>query len=50
MEIYKQWVENGRPECEPHSWVKEYYLGSKTGDKVCTKCGCNLVNGRVVDQ
>jgi hypothetical protein len=38
--LRKQW---GNEPCDHPSTEKEYYLGSDTGDKVCTTCG------RVVD-
>ena len=36
----KSW---GDKPCNHPSWEAEYYLGSKTGDKVCTVCG-NVVD------
>lgn len=29
----------GKKHCKHPSFVKEYYLGADTGDKVCTQCG-----------
>ncbi|GAA1246629.1 hypothetical protein GCM10009609_07670 [Pseudonocardia aurantiaca] len=29
----------GNPPCGHPQLVKEYYLGTQTGDKVCTTCG-----------
>jgi hypothetical protein len=37
--LQKEWEEKGNPPCEHENIEKEYYLGTQTGDKVCTKCG-----------
>ncbi len=44
----QRWEAAGRPACDPHTLVSEYYLGTRTGDKVCTKCGGNFLNGSPV--
>jgi hypothetical protein len=36
MERYKNW---GDKACTHETIVKEYYLGTQTGDYACTKCG-----------
>jgi hypothetical protein len=33
------WEKSGNRPCEHKKVEKEYYLGSDTGDKVCTTCG-----------
>jgi hypothetical protein len=33
------WRDSGSPPCDHASIDQEYYLGSQTGDWVCTKCG-----------
>lgn len=39
-ELRKAWKENGNPPCDhPGYKVKEYHLGTSTGDRVCTICG-----------
>ncbi|OUC97358.1 hypothetical protein CA984_11395 [Streptosporangium minutum] len=34
-----RWAEQGNPPCDHPEIVKEYDLGSSTGDKRCTTCG-----------
>ena len=39
MKYIKEFKSNKNCEtCSPH-WQKEYYLGTQTGDYVCSKCG-----------
>lgn len=39
-ELRKAWKEKGNPPCDhPGYPEKEYYLGTSTGDRVCTICG-----------
>ncbi|OMD74241.1 hypothetical protein BSK50_21305 [Paenibacillus odorifer] len=39
-EIRRQWKEkNGDKPCNHPNLLKEYYLGSSTGDYVCDQCG-----------
>jgi hypothetical protein len=37
--LREEWTAKGNPDCEHPSLVKEYDLGSDTGDVVCTTCG-----------
>jgi hypothetical protein len=37
--LQKAWEEKGSPECGHPGLDVEFYLGSRTGDKVCTTCG-----------
>jgi hypothetical protein len=39
MALMKAWEERGNPPCDHPQLDKEYYLGSATGDYVCTTCG-----------
>lgn len=43
-ELRKNWAEKVKrgdveDNCKHPNTAKEYYLGSRTGDLVCTKCG-----------
>jgi hypothetical protein len=38
-ELRKGWERKGNPPCKHEKREKEYYLGTHTGDKVCTTCG-----------
>lgn len=39
-ELRKAWKEKGNPPCDHPGYPdKEYYLGTSTGDRVCTICG-----------
>ncbi|TDP32324.1 hypothetical protein DFR75_106114 [Nocardia ignorata] len=48
-QIRQRWEAAGKPECDSHTLVREYYLGTATGDKVCTKCGGTFLNGQQVE-
>jgi hypothetical protein len=37
--IRDRWEAAGSQSCEHQDVEKEYYLGSQTGDFVCTRCG-----------
>jgi hypothetical protein len=37
--LQEAWAAKGNPPCDHPQLVKEYYLGTQTGDKVCTTCG-----------
>ncbi|AEG81675.1 hypothetical protein CULC809_01142 [Corynebacterium ulcerans 809] len=37
--LEKAWNKKGNPPCNHPHFRKEIYLGSKTGDEVCTTCG-----------
>ena len=37
--LRRAWIEKGNPSCEHPEVDKEYYLGTDTGDEVCTTCG-----------
>ena len=37
--IRSAWKAKGDKPCKHPDWDKECYLGSDTGDKVCTTCG-----------
>lgn len=39
MALMKAWEQKGNPPCDHPKIEKEYYLGSSTGDFVCTTCG-----------
>lgn len=39
MRTQRDWREKGSPPCEHPDLDSEFYLGSRTGDKVCTTCG-----------
>jgi hypothetical protein len=43
--LRKQWERAGSPACDHPRLEKEYYLGSQTGDKVCTSCGETFTRG-----
>lgn len=34
-----EWERKGNPPCNHERVEKEYYLGTDTGDKVCSVCG-----------
>ncbi|QEL70408.1 MULTISPECIES: hypothetical protein [unclassified Bacillus cereus group] len=38
-ELRRQWKEAGDKPCSHEITEKEYYLGSNTGDRICTTCG-----------
>jgi hypothetical protein len=38
-ELQKEWKEKGNKPCSHPQIEKEYYLGTQTGDYVCTTCG-----------
>jgi hypothetical protein len=37
--LRQAWELKGSPPCDHPSKAKEYYLGSATGDLICTTCG-----------
>ena len=37
--LQQQWKKKGSPKCEHPQLDAEFFLGSRTGDKVCTTCG-----------
>lgn len=37
--LEEKWAAKGSPPCSHPSTEKELYLGTRTGDKVCTTCG-----------
>jgi hypothetical protein len=39
LRLRTAWIEKGNPPCDHPHVDKEYYLGSSTGDWVCTTCG-----------
>jgi hypothetical protein len=39
--LQKLWEAKGNPPCDHPNTGKEFYLGSRTGDRVCTTCGKN---------
>lgn len=38
-QLQKEWAAKGSPPCDHPSLEREFYLGSRTGDKVCRTCG-----------
>lgn len=46
--LKQEWAAKGSPPCDHLDIVKEVIDGIKTGDKVCTTCGQNFVNGKPV--
>jgi hypothetical protein len=54
MQMHKAWQLRqkwGNKPCDHPSWAREYYLGTNTGDKVCTQCGRDVdfdSNGRPI--
>lgn len=42
--LREAWKRQGDPPCDHPKTEREYYLGSHTGDDICTTCG------RVVDK
>lgn len=38
-QLRKEWKAQGNKECNHPTITKEYYLGTSTGDYVCTTCG-----------
>jgi len=40
-ELQEKWLKRGSPQCSHEHIEKEYYLGSDTGDYVCTTCGAS---------
>lgn len=49
-ELRKRWEEMGNKPCNHPSKTKEYYLGTATGDYICTKCGETFWEGRDDEQ
>lgn len=44
--LRQAWIKKGSPLCDHSKLAREYYLGSNTGDYVCTICGeVNPVSG-----
>lgn len=39
LALDEAWNEKGNHPCNHPRFLKETYLGSKTGDEVCTTCG-----------
>lgn len=39
QKLIEAWQAKGDPPCDHPTLAKERYLGSSTGDKVCTTCG-----------
>lgn len=41
------WKAKGNPPCDHPHIVREKYLGTGTGDKVCTTCGEEFPMGKI---
>ncbi|RQW91979.1 hypothetical protein DKL51_20015 [Micromonospora globispora] len=41
----ERWRQAGSPPCAHEQHEREYYLGSDTGDNVCTDCGAIWTRG-----
>jgi hypothetical protein len=39
LQLQEAWKKKGNPPCKHAVVDREYYLGSHTGDSVCTTCG-----------
>ena len=46
MRLFRAWEAKGSPPCDHPQTEVEYYLDSKTGDRVCTTCGADVVPER----
>jgi hypothetical protein len=40
--LREEWQAKGNPPCEHKNTEKEHYLGSDTGDRVCSTCGATI--------
>jgi hypothetical protein len=38
-ELQKEWAAKGSPPCDHPRLESEFYLGTRTGDKICATCG-----------
>lgn len=45
MRLQREWEAKGSPPCDHPRVVEEFYLGSRTGDRVCTTCGDDISPG-----
>ena len=45
-ELRRAWEAKGNQPCKHPETDKEYYLGSDSGDRVCTTCGAIFPMGR----
>jgi hypothetical protein len=43
--LKKQWEASGNQPCDHPRKEKEHYLGSATGDEICTTCGKSFWRG-----
>lgn len=39
QELREAWQKKGNPPCEHNNTEQEHYLGTGTGEYVCTQCG-----------
>lgn len=46
-ELQAEWKAKGNPPCSHPQIVRERYLGTATGDKVCTTCGKEFAMGKI---
>ena len=44
-QLQQAWNAKGNPPCDHPRVEKEYYLGTATGDEVCTTCGVAALRG-----
>ena len=44
--LRKEWERKGNPPCNHDGLEPEYYLGSDTGDEICTCCGKAFWQGK----
>ena len=42
-QLNKDWIAKGNPPCSHPTTEREYYLGTATGDRVCTTCGADYL-------
>ena len=42
FQLQATWKKSGNPHCDHLVVDREYYMGSPTGDSVCTTCGSYL--------
>lgn len=40
--LQEEWRRKGSPPCDHPATEPEYYLQSRTGDRVCTRCGDDI--------
>ncbi|WP_165839613.1 hypothetical protein [Rhodococcus sp. Eu-32] len=42
-QLHKKWIDEGNKHCDHPKTEREYYLGTATGDRVCTTCGADYL-------